>query len=40
MHEIFNSIQEKGKHEKEYILQFLPTLKILGTVTMEQVKMW
>ena len=29
MHEIFISICKKGIHEK-YILQFLPSLKILG----------
>ena len=30
MHEIFINIYEKGMHEKEYILQLLPSLKILG----------
>ena len=30
MHEIFIRICEKGRHQKEYVLQFLPSLKILG----------
>ena len=30
MHEIFISIYKKGMHEKENILQFQPSLNILG----------
>ena len=30
MREIFISIWEKGRHKKEYIFQFPPSLKILG----------
>ena len=29
MHEIFISIYEKETYEKEYVLKFLPSLKIL-----------
>ena len=30
MHEVFITFSEKGMHEKEYILPFLPRLNILG----------
>ena len=30
MHEVFITFSEKGMHEKEYILPFISSLKVLG----------
>ena len=42
MHERFISICEKGMHGKEYILQFVPSLKILGNygISKDVVEWW
>ena len=41
MQKIFISICDKEMHEKEYILQFLPSLKILGNYeTSKDVAEW